>query len=107
MMLWVSLDLIEYLEKETEDSYIKVIINYLSENGVCIIGTSNISSADYASEASKIAHINLYDFNRLKQLLLKYFEQAFCFGMNDEVLHTSFQEMSHYIFIVACTPKKN
>jgi 2-polyprenyl-3-methyl-5-hydroxy-6-metoxy-1,4-benzoquinol methylase len=101
----VALDMIEHIEKNTEDDFIKMLLSYLDEKGFIIIGTPNISSLDYATEASRIAHINLYDFNRLKKLLLNYFEHAFCFGMNDEVLHTGFYPMCHYILIIACTPR--
>ncbi len=34
-----------------------------------------------------------------------FFERVFIFSMNDEVLHTGFHPMSHYIFSL-CTLKK-
>ena len=41
----------------------------------------------------------------LKNLLSKYFDYNFIFGMNDEVLHTGYEPMSHYIFIVSSNRK--
>ena len=30
----------------------------------------------------------------------RYFENVFVFGMNDEVVHTGFYPMCHYIFVL-------
>lgn len=35
-----------------------------------------------------------------KDLMAKYFENTFLFCMNDEVVHTGFSPMAHYIFVV-------
>jgi len=34
----------------------------------------------------------------LNALLAKFFKRVFMFGMNDEVLHTGYAPMCHYIF---------
>ena len=101
----ISLDVIEHIEQSTEDEFIKSFARKLNDNGFCIIGTPNITSSEYASPASKAAHINMYSFSRLNNLMLKYFKNTFCFGMNDEVLQTGFHPMCHYIIIIGCTQK--
>lgn len=98
----VSLDVIEHIQTEKEEDFCKIIAEHLSEDGVAIIGTPNIQMSEYASEGSRIAHINLYDQTRLYQLLNKYFKNVFIFNMNDEVVNTSFAPMSCYIFAVCC-----
>ena len=102
----VSLDVIEHIRSEQENDFLRTILLNLGRNGFAIIGTPNIAASQYASEASRIGHINLYDQQRLKKLLLEGFENVFIFGMNDEVLHTGFPPMCHYIFALACNKKR-
>ena len=81
------------------------ILKNIQEYGMCIIGTPNITSAEYQSEASKIGHINLYSYDRIKNLMNEYFHHTFMFSMNDEVVHTGFGSMAHYIFAVGVDKK--
>ena len=101
----VSLDVIEHINAEKEDAFLNTLVMNLNNDGVAIIGTPNIAASAYASEASRIGHINLYDQQRLKNLLLRGFRNVFIFGMNDEVLHTGFHPMCHYIFALACNKR--
>ncbi len=101
----VSLDVIEHILPEYEDLYFQTILNNLTENGICVIGTPNITAAPYASKASEMGHVNLYSQERLKTELKKYFHQVFPFGMNDETMHTGFGSMAHYLICVACHKK--
>lgn len=101
----ISLDVIEHIPSEKEDKYCQVISENLKENGVAIIGTPNITMTPYASEASRIGHINLYDQKRLYELLDKYFHNVFIFNMNDEVVNMGFAPMACYIFAVCCGKK--
>ena len=93
----VSLDVIEHIPKEEETVFLEAIVKNLDKNGICIIGTPNITASAYQSEETKLSHINLYSHARLKALMEKYFVNVFMFGMNDEVVHTGFSAMSHYI----------
>ena len=101
----VSLDVIEHIFPEYEEIYFETITQNLDENGICIIGTPNMSAAPYASRASELGHVNLYSQARLVEEMKKYFFQVFPFGMNDEVLHTGFSEMAHYLICVGCHKK--
>jgi len=98
----VSLDVIEHIETENEQRFLETVVHNLNDEGFALIGTPNITSAAYASEASRIGHINLYDQQRLKNLFLTRFKNVFLFGMNDEVVHTGFLPMCHYLFVLAC-----
>jgi SAM-dependent methyltransferase len=97
-----SLDVIEHIEREKEDLYLKTIHDNVKETGFAVVGTPNISATPYMSEGSRLAHVNLFSQERLKELLLKAFNNVFMFGMNDEVLHTGFAPMCHYILALAC-----
>lgn len=101
----ISLDVIEHIDQETEDIYFSTIVNNLSANGICVLGTPNFASAQYASEASQIGHVNLFDMQRLRTRMNDFFHNVFIFSMNDEVVHTGFAPMSHYLMAVACNPK--
>ncbi len=97
----VNMDVIEHIDPKFEEQFFETILKNLSENGICVIGTPNITADKYASEASKLGHINLYSQERLKNSLKKYFHQVFPFGMNDETVHTGFASMAHFIICVA------
>ena len=101
-----SLDVLEHISKKYEKKFIKNICSSLKENGTLIIGMPSIEDQKYSSKGSKFGHINCKNKTVLKQLLLKFFNNVYMFSMNDEVLHTGFDKMSHYIFALA-NSKKN
>lgn len=98
----VSLDVIEHIETASEDRFMETICSNLEPQGFAVIGTPNITAQEYASEGSKIGHINLYSAERLLALMQKYFHNVFLFGMNDEVVHTGFYPMCHYMIVIGC-----
>ncbi len=93
-----SLDVLEHINKNDENIFLKNILASLTKNGVLIIGTPSIYSQEYASKQSKEGHINCKSSEELKCLLEKYFYNVFIFSMNDEVVHTGFYPMAHYYF---------
>lgn len=99
-----SLDVIEHIKPEEEHLFLSNIVSSTKENGVLIIGTPNVTASPYASEGSRIGHINLKSFSSLKDSLKRYYRNVFMFGMNDEVLHTGFGPMCHYIMALAVQP---
>ncbi len=101
----VSLDVVEHIYSKDEQTYFETIWKQLTDDGIVIIGTPNVTSQEYASKLSKMAHVNLFDQKRLKETLERYFANVFCFGMNDEVLHTGFSPMSHYLICLACNKR--
>jgi len=93
-----SLDVIEHIPKDREHLFFENIASSLTGDGVFIIGTPNITANEYASEGSKAGHINLKSHDELRNLMLKYYKNVFMFSMNDEVIHTGFGQMAHYLF---------
>lgn len=93
-----SIDVIEHLDKPLNKSFMENQRALLKEDGVCIIGTPNITANKYASPRSRVQHINLKSQETLRLQMAKVFRNVFMFGMNDEVLHTGFAPMCHYIF---------
>lgn len=93
-----SIDVIEHLDEHLNDPFIQSQAKILKKDGVCIVGTPNITANAYASERSRVQHINLHSQQSLQTLMSKFFQRVFLFGMNDEVLHTGYAPMCHYIF---------
>jgi SAM-dependent methyltransferase len=92
-----SLDVIEHIPRTKEDLFASNIARSLTEDGVLIVGTPSIQSQAYASPPSKEGHINCKTHLELKELMLKHFRNVFIFSMNDEVVHTGFYPMAHYL----------
>ena len=98
----VSLDVVEHIELRDEDRYVRAVHAHLHPRGMAVIGTPNLTSDAYASEASRLGHVNLFDAERLRATLLRAFGVVFLFGANDEVVHTGFAPMAHYLLAVCC-----
>ena len=97
-----SLDVLEHIPINHEDVFVRNIINSLGSNGIVILGMPSIESQTYASPASKEGHINCKTGKDLKLFLEKYFHNVLLFSMNDEVVHTGFEKMAHYLFVICC-----
>ena len=69
------------------------------------MGTPNKTSETYASPASKIGHVNLFAWDRLKKAMEDRFHNVFLFSGNDEMVHTGFYPMAHYLIAVGVGPK--
>lgn len=93
-----SIDVIEHLDKELEHSFMINMCNNLVVDGICIIGTPNITASKYATPRSQIQHINLKSYESLRELMIDYFSNVLMFSMNDEVVHTGYGQMAHYLF---------
>jgi 2-polyprenyl-3-methyl-5-hydroxy-6-metoxy-1,4-benzoquinol methylase len=100
-----ALDVLEHIPKEEEMVFLKNIFASLNDNGVAIIGMPSLESQVYASDQSKIGHVNCKSSPDLKALIKKFFHNVFTFSMNDEVVHTGYHKMAHYIFVVGCNAK--
>ena len=92
-----SLDVIEHIPLEDEESFLQNICAGLTQESVLIIGTPNVTAAAYASELSQLGHINLKSGPELKESVSRHFHNVFLFSMNDEVIHTGFSPMAHYL----------
>ena len=97
-----SLDVMEHIPETKEDIYLENLKNSLCEKGVVIIGMPSLESQTYASPQSKIGHINCKSGPDLEKAVLRHFEHCFLFSMNDEVVHTGFHPMAHYLFAIGC-----
>ena len=100
-----ALDVLEHIDPEQENLFMENIKASLIESGSLIIGIPSLESQAYASPLSKKSHINCKTGEDLRSFCKNHFKNVFMFGMNDEVLHTGFMPMSHYLFALCVGPK--
>lgn len=98
-------DVIEHVYAEEEQAFIGNLAASLVPTGIAIVGTPNQTAEKYASENSRKGHVNLKDHRALRALLAQHFARVFLFSMNDEVLHTGYYPMAHYLWGVCVGPK--
>lgn len=101
-----SLDVLEHIEPADEDKYLANIAASLTDHGVFIAGMPSLESQEYASPPSKAGHVNCKTAPDLKAAMGRHFHNVFSFSMNDEVVHTGYHKMAHYIFAMGVGPKR-
>jgi len=97
-------DVLEHIYPKEEERFCTNVFGSLKPHGVAVVGVPNITGEDYASPMSKLGHVNLKDHQQFKETLKEYFHNVFLFSMNDEVVHTGYRPMSHYLFAICCEP---
>jgi 2-polyprenyl-3-methyl-5-hydroxy-6-metoxy-1,4-benzoquinol methylase len=102
----VSLDVVEHIIPKLSPVFFSTLYANVSFDGIAIVGTPNAVASKYASKASRLGHVNLLDSDRLREAMEKLFNIVFIFGANDELIHTGFLPMSHYLICVGCGKKR-
>lgn len=92
-----ALDVIEHIPPHLEDKFVGNSAQSLKRDGILILGTPNITAHEYASEGSRLGHVNLKSGDTMRATLTKHFQNVFIFSMNDEVVHTGFTPMANYL----------
>lgn len=100
-------DVLEHIAPENERVFIQNLCTSLTSDAALIVGIPSLESQDFASPISREGHVNCKKAPDLKALLLGYFDNVFIFSMNDEVVHTGFTPLAHYIFALCCGKKSN
>jgi 2-polyprenyl-3-methyl-5-hydroxy-6-metoxy-1,4-benzoquinol methylase len=97
-----ALDVLEHIAEKDEDQFLRNMLGSLVPEGIAILGMPSLESQSYASPLSKIGHVNCKTGDAFKRVLERYFHTVFVFSMNDEVVHTGFYPMAHYLLGVGC-----
>ena len=97
-----ALDVLEHIEPRDEENFLRNFTASLAPHGAAIIGMPSLESQIYASEISKAGHVNCKSMPDFKKTMEKHFTNVFMFSMNDEVVHTGYHKMAHYLIALCC-----
>lgn len=100
-----ALDVLEHIQPKDEHTFLKNAFAPLTAHGVGIIGMPSLESQVHASPTSRAGHVNCKTMPELKKVMKAYFNTVFMFSMNDEVVHTGYHPMAHYLFAVGAHKK--
>lgn len=102
-----ALDVLEHIHPDLQADFLNNICKSLSSTGVAIFGMPSAESQIHASAASRAGHVNCQSGDELRKNLSEYFQHVFMFSMNDEVVHTGFMPMAHYLLALCVIPLKD
>ncbi len=91
------LDVLEHIPQESETDFLIALAGCAP---VAIVGMPSVESQAYASQISKLEHVNCKSKADLRWAMSRHFAQVFMFGMNDETLHVGKDEMTQYLLAV-------
>jgi 2-polyprenyl-3-methyl-5-hydroxy-6-metoxy-1,4-benzoquinol methylase len=100
-----ALDVLEHIPVADEVAFLRNLIAPVRAQGVVILGMPSLQSQKYASPQSREGHVNCKDQKSFKALMETMFHTVLMFSMNDEVVHTGYAPMAHYLFAVCCGKK--
>ena len=95
-----ALDVLEHIDNKHQNTFLTNAFAPLTEHGVAIIGMPSLESQAHASPTSRAGHVNCQTMPELKKTMQQFFHNVFMFSMNDEVVHTGYHPMAHYLFAV-------
>jgi 2-polyprenyl-3-methyl-5-hydroxy-6-metoxy-1,4-benzoquinol methylase len=98
----VNFDVIEHILPANAGRFLGRMADNLTPYGVAVVGTPNLTGQVYASAVSKAGHVNVYSADRLEAEMRQFFRHVFLFGANDEVVHTGYAPMAHYLIALGC-----
>lgn len=97
-----ALDVLEHIPEAEEHRFIGNVVASLGPTAITIFGMPSLESQGHASPQSKAGHVNCKSGEGLKRTLEQHFHTVFVFSMNDEVVHTGFYPMAHYLLAIGC-----
>ncbi|MDO8732913.1 MAG: methyltransferase type 12 [Actinomycetota bacterium] len=99
-----ALDVLEHIEPRDEFDFLSNLVASLVDDGIAVIGMPSIESQPHANPASRDGHVNCKSGPDLKECLRTHFQQVFVFSTNDEVIHTGYPPMAHYLLALCVGP---
>jgi len=101
----VNFDVIEHIQPDNIGAFINKVCSVLPSNGIFIAGTPNYYSQQYASEITKAGHVNVYTPEALEEQMRAWFRHVFIFSANDEMVHTGYSKLAHYLIALCCNKR--
>ena len=100
------LDVLEHISPEDEQQFISNAISSCSLDALFVFGMPTLDSQSIIPENKRDpGHINCKTKDGLRKSMNQHFSTVIMFSMNDEVVHTGHDSMSHYIFAVCSNPR--
>ncbi len=99
-----TLDVLEHIPQNLEDRFLGNLVASLNPHGIALVGTPSLESQTHASVVSREGHVNCKNAQGLKSTLARHFRDIQVFSMNDEVVHTGYPAMAHYLMALCCGP---
>lgn len=100
-----ALDVLEHIAPDRERVFLSNMLTSLAPHGAVILGMPSLESQEHASPNSKAGHVNCKSMPAFKALMQDHFHNVFMFSMNDEIVHTGYHKMAHYLLAVCCERK--
>ncbi len=100
-----ALDVLEHIAPEHEARFLANMTASLEPHGTLVIGMPSLESQAFASPTSKAGHVNCQTLPQLKAGMQRFFHNVYMFCMNDEIVHTGYHKMAHYLFALCCGKK--
>ena len=100
-----ALDVLEHINPDQERTFMTNLVGSLVPHCALLLGMPSLESQVYASPNSKAGHVNCKTMLDFRALFEQYFHHVFMFCMNDEVVHTGYHKMAHYLFALGCEKK--
>lgn len=100
-----ALDVLEHIDPAKERVFLENAFAPLGPHGAAVIGIPSLESQTYASSQSKAGHVNCKSAPELKTLMESFFHNVFMFSMNDEVVHTGYHKMAHYLLAIGASKR--
>jgi 2-polyprenyl-3-methyl-5-hydroxy-6-metoxy-1,4-benzoquinol methylase len=101
-----ALDVLEHIPPSSEDLFMQNLLASLTPEAIVVLGMPSLESQIYASPQSKAGHVNCKSGQQFKTFMERYFNAVFVFSMNDEVVHTGFYPMAHYLLALCAHSKR-
>ncbi len=102
----INLDFIEHISKKDGIKFIQNCKIFLDrqknkgKNKMLIIGTPSFYSKKYRAKHNLKHHKHEYKPDELNTICKKYFSRTLKFTMNDELVHTGFDKLGWYFFLI-------
>jgi 2-polyprenyl-3-methyl-5-hydroxy-6-metoxy-1,4-benzoquinol methylase len=96
-----ALDVLEHIHPKRERRFLGNLATSLTPHGAVIIGMPSLESQRYASKFTGRPR-QLQSMPDLKRAMERYFRNVFMFSMSDEVVHTGYHKMAHYVMALCC-----
>ena len=101
----INVDFIEHITKKEGIIFIKNCKKFLQNqknrrNKMLIIGTPSYYSKKYRAKHNLLHHKHEYKPDELYEICAKNFSRVFKFTMNDELVHTGFDKLGWFFFLI-------